>query len=130
MDSLDVEDILNADRAGVDYVLSVNSVNMAVVPSLHCKIVVIPDFDRGLESLERNMSQLDAWSVPYIADPVLKPIGLGFAESIDDFIAVRRNHPTAEMLLGLGNLTELTDADTTGIAAIINHGGLCDRIGH
>lgn len=119
VDSFNAADILNADRAGVDFVLSVNSRNMDIVPRLHCKVVVIPDFDEGLESLEHNMSQLEAWGVPYIVDPVLKPIGLGFAESIGDFITVRRNHPEAEMLMGVGNLTELTDADTTGIAAIM-----------
>ena len=119
VDSFNAADILNADRAGVDFVLSVNSSNMDIVPRLHCKVVVIPDFDEGPESLEHNMSQLEAWGVPYIVDPVLKPIGLGFAESIGDFIAVRRNHPEAEMLMGVGNLTELTDADTTGIAAIM-----------
>ena len=119
VDSFNAADILNADRAGVDFVLSVNSSNMDIVPRLHCKVVVIPDFDEGPESLEHNISQLKAWGVPYIVDPVLKPIGLGFAESIGDFIAVRRNHPEAEMLMGVGNLTELTDADTTGIAAIM-----------
>jgi dihydropteroate synthase-like protein len=119
VDSFNAVDILNADRAGVDFVLSVNSRNMDVVPRLHCKVVVIPDFEKGLRSLEHNMSQLEAWGVPYIVDPVLKPIGLGFAESIGDFITVRRNHPEAEMLMGVGNLTELTDADTTGIAAMM-----------
>jgi dihydropteroate synthase-like protein len=117
VDSFNAADILNADRAGVDFVLSVNSRNMDVVPRLHCKVVVIPDFEEGLRSLEHNMSQLETWGVPYIVDPVLKPIGLGCAESIGDFITVRRNHPKAEMLMGVGNLTELTDADTTGIAA-------------
>jgi len=119
VDSFNTEDILNADRAGVDFVLSVNSRNMDVVPHLHCKVVVIPDFEQGLASLERNISLLEKLGVPYIVDPILKPIGLGFTESIGDFITIRREHPKAEMLMGLGNLTELTDADTTGISAIM-----------
>lgn len=119
VDSFDREDILKADEAGVDFVLSVNSRNMEVAPRLRSKVVVVPDFEQGMESLERNISRLKAWGVPYIIDPVLKPIGLGFTESIGDFIAIRRNHPKAEILLGLGNLTELTDADTTGINALM-----------
>ncbi|MBN2318939.1 MAG: PTS mannitol transporter subunit IIABC [Acidobacteria bacterium] len=119
VDSFSKEDILKADEAHVDFLLSVNSRNMEVVPRLHCKVVVVPDFEQGLESLERNISQLEAWGVPYIIDPVLRPIGFGFTESIGEFITTRRNHPKAEMLLGSGNLTELTDADTTGMSAVM-----------
>jgi len=119
VDSFNSEDLLEADRAGVDLALSINSENLLLARQLHCKVVVIPDFNQGLESLERNISQLDALNVPYIIDPVLHPISFGFAESIGNYITVRRNHPNAEILIGLGNLTELTDADTTGIHAVM-----------
>jgi dihydropteroate synthase-like protein len=119
VDSFNAEDILRADRAGVDMVLSVNSRNLELARRLHCKVVAIPDFELGLESLERTIAQLEAWRVPYIIDPVLKPISFGFAGSIGDYIAVRRKHPEAEMLIGIGNLTELTDADTTGMTAVM-----------
>ncbi len=119
VDSFNREDILKADEAGVDFVLSVNSGNIEVAPRLQCKVVVVPDSEQGMESLERNISRLNAWGVPHIIDPVLKPIGLGFTESIGDFIAIRRKYPKAEILLGLGNITELTDADTTGINALM-----------
>jgi dihydropteroate synthase-like protein len=81
--------------------------------------VVIPDFDQGLESLEHNIARLEAWGVPYIIDPILNPIGFGFTESLYRFYETRRQHPQAEMLMGLGNLTELTDADSTGINAVM-----------
>lgn len=127
VDSFNREDILKADRAGADIVLSVNSKNMALARRLRCKVVVIPDFEQGLESLERNIAQLEAWEIPYIIDPILSPIGMGFTESIGNYIATRRRHPNAEMLMGLGNLTELTDADTTGITAVM--GGLITELG-
>jgi dihydropteroate synthase-like protein len=119
VDSFNPDEILNADRAGVDFLLSVNSRNMDIARRLKCKVVVIPDDNQGLESLERSISQLEAWRIPYILDPVLRPIGFGFAESIQDFIVTRHRHPQAEMLMGLGNLTELTDADTTGVTAVM-----------
>jgi dihydropteroate synthase-like protein len=119
VDSFNDEDILKADQAGVDFVLSINSRNMELARRLHCKVVVIPDFEEGMESLERNITQLEIWRIPYIIDPVLNPIGFGFADSIKNFIDIRRNHPKAEMLIGLGNLTELTDADTTGMTAVM-----------
>jgi dihydropteroate synthase-like protein len=119
LDSFNEDDILRADRAGVDFLLSVNSQNIDLARRLHCGVVVIPDFEAGLESLERNIDRLESWKIPYIIDPVLKPIGFGFTESIGDFITVRRNHPQTEMLMGLGNLTELTEADTTGMTAVM-----------
>jgi dihydropteroate synthase-like protein len=119
VDSFNSEDILKADRAGVDFVLSVNSRNLELARQLRGRVVVIPDSEQGPESLERNIAQLQAWHVPYIIDPILKPIGFGFAESIGHFIGMRQQYPEAEMLLGLGNITELTDADTTGINAVM-----------
>lgn len=119
VDSMNPEDILRADRAGADMVLSVHSANLEVARRIRCKVVVIPDPEQGLESLERNIARLEDWKVRYIIDPVLNPISLGFAESIGNFIETRRRHPNAEMLMGLGNLTELTDADTTGVTAVM-----------
>jgi dihydropteroate synthase-like protein len=119
LDTFNAEDILRADRAGLNYLLSVNSQNLEVAPRLKCRVVVIPDFDQGLESLERNIAQLEAWHVPYIIDPILNPISFGFTESLYRFFETRRRHPQAEILMGLGNLTELTDADSTGINAVM-----------
>ena len=53
LDSFNIDDILLADRAGVDYLLSVNSQNIELAPRLRCKVVVIPDFDQGLDSLSK-----------------------------------------------------------------------------
>ncbi len=127
VDSFNPEDLLKAAQAGVDFALSINSENLELARLLHCKVVVIPDFNGGMESLERNMTQLDSWHVPYIIDPILHPIGFGFAQSIGNYIAMRRNHPSAEILIGLGNLTELTDADTTGIHAVM--AGFIEELG-
>ncbi len=127
VDSFSPEDISQADQAGADLVLSIDSRNMDLARRLRSKVVVIPDSEQGLESLERNIAQLEAWHVPYIIDPVLKPIGFGMAESIGNFIRIRREHPDVEMLIGLGNVTELTDADTTGMNAVM--AGIVEELG-
>jgi dihydropteroate synthase-like protein len=119
VDSFDPEIILQADQAGADFILSVNSRNIELAPHLRGKVVVIPDFDGGLDSLEHNIARLEEVHVPYIIDPVLKPISFGFTESVDHFIQMRRRHPAAEMMMGLGNVTELIDADSTGVNAIM-----------
>ncbi len=119
LDTFHPDTILEADAAGLDLLLSINAANIEIAPQLHCKVVVIPDFDQGLDSLERNIAQLDTWGVPYVIDPILSPINFGFTESLRRFYDVRQRHPDAEMLMGLGNLTELTDADTTGVNALM-----------
>ena len=119
LDTFDPETILRADEAGMDLLLSVNSQNMTLASKLHCKVVVIPDFGKGLESLERNAAQVEQEGVPYVLDPILDPISFGFTESLHRFYETRRRHPKAEMLMGLGNLTELTDADSVGINAVM-----------
>jgi dihydropteroate synthase-like protein len=119
LDTFNSEDTLLANQAGLDYLLSVNSKNIDLAPRLSCKVVVIPDFGQGLESLERNIAQLQVWKLPYIIDPILEPISFGFSESLQRYSEVRRRYPQAEILMGLGNLTELTDADTTGVTAVM-----------
>jgi dihydropteroate synthase-like protein len=56
---------------------------------------------------------------PYYADPILDPIHYGFAESIARYVELRRRRPESPILMGVGNVTELTDADTTGINALL-----------
>jgi len=119
VDSYNPEDILKADQEGVDLVLSIDSSNLELARRLRSKVVVIPDFEQGPESLESNIAQLEAWRVPYIIDPVLKPIGFGFTASIGEFIRIRRKYPNSEMLMGTGNITELTDADSIGMNALM-----------
>jgi len=119
LDTFHREDVLRANRVGFDYLLSVNSSNLDLARELSCQVVVIPDFGQGLESLERNIAQLEAWGVSYVVDPVLDPINFGFAESLYRFYETRRRHPEARMLMGLGNISELTDADTTGVNALL-----------
>ncbi len=119
LDTFDVKTALNADMAGLDMLLSVNSQNLHIAKEINAKVVVIPDFGEGMDSLEENAAQLDKWDVPYIMDPILAPLCMGFTESINGYIRIRKDHPEAEILMGAGNLTELTDADSTGINAMI-----------
>ena len=119
IDTFDSQTIREADAAGVDLLLSVNAQNVDIVPDLRCKVVVIPDFGEGLESLERNIRRVDALGASYIIDPILDPISFGFTASLERYCETRRRYPEAEMLMGLGNLTELTDADSVGINAVM-----------
>lgn len=119
IDTFHTETIREADEAGVDLLLSVNGQNLDIVRDLRCKVVVIPDFGEGLDSLERNVSRVADLGAAYVIDPILDPLSFGFTASLERFCEVRRRHPDAEMLMGLGNLTELTDADSVGINAVM-----------
>ena len=119
IDTFHAQTIREADEAGVDLLLSVNAQNMDLVQHLRCKVVVIPDFGAGLESLERNVAAVDAAGASYVIDPILDPLSFGFTASLERYCETRRRHPDAEMLMGLGNLTELTDADSVGINALM-----------
>ncbi|MFQ5961808.1 MAG: dihydropteroate synthase, partial [Candidatus Methylomirabilales bacterium] len=120
VDTFNEEEIRQASKAGVDFLLSLNGENLHLAPELSCTPVVIPDFGAGIESLERNIAELERMGVTrYIVDPILDPINFGFTRFLHRLYEVRERHPHAEMMIGVGNLTELIDADSTGVNALM-----------
>src|SRR5207249_11224824 len=80
-----------------------------------------------LGGLDRTVEMLAAAGVGLRFDPVIEPIGCGFAASLGRYLEVRRRFPDAEMLMGIGNLTELTDADSAGVNVLLL--GFCQELG-
>ncbi|MCZ6794703.1 MAG: dihydropteroate synthase, partial [Planctomycetota bacterium] len=119
VDSMDPREIESAVRAGAELVLSVNRTNIDVARSLGCEVVIIPDRLPSLDGLERSVETLEGWGVPYRIDPVVEPIGFGFAASLGRYIEVRRRFPESPMMMGIGNLTELTGADTAPVNVVL-----------
>jgi dihydropteroate synthase len=89
--------------------------------------VLIPDTPDDHDSLEATIAHLERLGKPYLVDPIIEPIGAGFAASLGRYLEVRRRHPEAEMFMGIGNLTELTEADSTGVTATLV--GFCQELG-
>jgi dihydropteroate synthase-like protein len=130
IDSFDPSEIATAVEAGAELVLSVNGSNLASARALAgtgTRVVVIPDFGEGLDTLERNVEALERWSVPYLIDPVIEPIGFGFMASLERYAEVHRRHPEAAQMMGIGNITELTSADSTGVNALLV--AICEEVG-
>ena len=127
IDTLDPEQILMADAAGVDYVLSVNGGNRDIAEQLRATPILIPDTPEDLDSLDATIVHLRDLGKPFLVDPIIEPIGFGFAASLGRYLEVRRRHPDVEMLMGVANLTELTEADTTGVTAMLI--GFCQEVG-
>jgi len=122
VDTFDPGEIRVAVKAGAELVLSVNGSNIDTAQELAgtaARVVVVPDLGSTLETLEPSLEKLERWGVSYLIDPILEPIGLGFMASLERYAEVRRRYPDAEMLMGIGNLTELTAADSTGVNAVM-----------
>jgi dihydropteroate synthase-like protein len=130
VDSFDRAEIRAAVSAGVELVLSVNGSNLDVADDLKgtgARAVVVPELGASLDTLQPTLARLDACGVPTLIDPILEPIGHGFMASLERYAEVRRRYPGAEMLMGIGNLTELTAADTTGVNALLI--AVCQELG-
>ena len=127
IDSFDPREVEAATAAGAELVLSVNSSNVHRASSWGREVVVLPDVPDTLEGLDATVEKLTARAVPFRIDPVLEPIGLGFAPSLGRYLEVRRRYPGAEMMMGVGNLTELTDVDSAGANVMLL--GFCQELG-
>jgi len=130
IDSFDPAEIITAVTAGAELVLSVNGTNLEVARELagtDARVVVIPDLGEGLDTLDRSIEALERWKVRYLIDPIIEPIGFGFMASLERYAEVHRRYPTAAQLMGIGNITELTSADTTGVNALLL--AICEETG-
>ena len=119
VDSANPEELLRGGKACADYLLSLNEETLHIADQVASIPVLIPKEHGDMTSLYRAMDALDKKGRAYLVDPVLDPINFGFMESLGRYAALRRKRPDVEILMGTGNLTELTDADTTGITAVL-----------
>ena len=127
IDSLNIAEIAAAARAGAELVLSVDQSNRCAAADWGIEVVAIPDTPGTLDGLDATLESLGKAGVPTRIDPILEPIGYGFAGSLGRYLEVRRRWPAAPMLMGIGNLTELTDADSAAINVLLL--GFCQELG-
>ena len=126
VDSFDRSEVEAAVAAGAELVLSCNQTNVDWAKGLPVEFVVIPDQLTDLESWETTLSQLQESGRKYRLDPVIEPIGFGFAASLQRYFETRRRYPDAAMMMGVGNLTELTEVDSAGINFLL--AALCEEL--
>jgi dihydropteroate synthase-like protein len=118
-DSFDADELVRAGRAGADYLLSLREDTLWIADEVESTPVLIPGDGKDLASLERAVATLDRRGRSYLADPILDPIHFGFTDSIARYHAFRRARPDAPIMMGIGNVTELTHADTLGMNALL-----------
>ncbi|MBM3980415.1 MAG: dihydropteroate synthase [Planctomycetes bacterium] len=131
VDSFNPDEVEAALANGAELVLSVNGTNVEHARRWHARypaaeVVGIPDTPSDLDSLARTVDVLRDIGIKHRLDPILEPIGFGFAASLGRYIEARRRFPDAELMMGVGNLTELTDADTSGVNVLL--AGFCQEL--
>ncbi len=127
IDSFDQHEVTQACSAGAELVLSVNSTNREASVDWGAEVVVIPDTPGDKKSFEKTIVFLAEQNIPMRLDPILEPIGCGFAESLRRYAECRELFPEATMMMGIGNLTELTDCDSAGVNVLLL--GICQELG-
>jgi dihydropteroate synthase-like protein len=126
VDSADLAELARGGRAGADFLLSLKEDSLDVAAESGATPVLIPTVQGDLDSLARAAEIAARRGIACILDPILDPIHFGFAASLARYVELRRRLPQAEILMGTGNLTELTDADSGGITAALL--GLCSEL--
>ena len=126
VDSASLDELATGARAGADFLLSLDENTMPLAFDYEATPVLIPSIPGDLDSLGRAIEAAQRAGISFIADPVLDPIHFGFARSLGRFIEARDRWPEVELMMGTGNLTELTDADSSGVTAIL--AGLCSEL--
>ncbi|MGL4421733.1 MAG: DUF6513 domain-containing protein, partial [Gemmataceae bacterium] len=131
VDSFHPVEVTDALAAGAEMVLSVNSTNREAALRWHrdyphVVVIAIPDTPTDLDSLRQTHAVLADAGVPHRLDPILEPIGHGFAESLARYYQIRKEFPNIPMLMGVGNLTELTDVDSAGVNVML--AGFCEEL--
>jgi dihydropteroate synthase-like protein len=127
VDTFDPWEASQATQHGASLVLSVNSTNREQAIDWGTEVVVIPDAPGDDESFHETIEFLGKQSVPHRLDPILEPIGTGFIDSLVRYSQTRSRYPEHNMLMGVGNLTELTDVDSAGVNMILM--AICQELG-
>lgn len=126
IDSLETDDLLRGGKAGADYLLSLHNSSLWVADEVPSTPILIPETHGDLDSLQPAIARLEAQQRDFIVDPILDPLHFGFTESITRYHALRQQYPQIEIMMGVGNLTELTHADTGGMNALLL--GICSEL--
>ena len=122
IDSHDPDVIKEALKNGAILVLSITEKNIDIAEEIAKKDAgaVVLSSDKKISSLYNLVEKVrEAGVEKILADPILDPPVLGFSQSIARYAEFRKKYPNIPVLLGAGNVTELIDADSPGINAII-----------
>ncbi len=126
VDSQDPAELLRGGRAGADYLLSLNADTLWIADEVASTPVLIPRTPQDEASLDQAIEAMRKKGRPFLADAILDPLPFGFTRSVCRYQRLRDRFPDVDLLVGVGNVTELTDADTAGMNALLL--GMCEEL--
>lgn len=126
IDSGNAAELRRGALAGADFLLSLTEETMDVAAGTAAVPVLVPARPGDLDSLLRAAERAQARGLACLLDPILDPIHFGFTAALLRYAALRARLPEADILMGTGNLTELTDADSAGVTALLL--GVCSEL--
>jgi dihydropteroate synthase-like protein len=91
------------------------------------EVVAVPETPQDSQSLDRLAEQLTDRQCRFRLDPILEPVGMGFAASLERYLQTRHRHPDAAMMMGVGNVSELTEVDSAGVNMLL--AAICEELG-
>jgi dihydropteroate synthase-like protein len=119
VDSMRSEELVRGGRAGADYLMSLNLDTLWIADEVPSVPILVAREPGDPASLDAAIDTLLVRNRPFLADPVLDPIPFGLAASIARYVGLRARYPEIGIMMGIGNVTELTEADTSGINAVL-----------
>jgi len=126
VDSAATEELRCGGAAGANFLLSLTENTLDIAAETGAAAILVPAPHGDLASLLRAAEAAERRGIAAILDPVIDPIHFGFTASLTRYTELRRALPRAEILMGTGNLTELTDADSCGVTAMLV--GICSEL--
>ncbi|MEM1537337.1 MAG: dihydropteroate synthase-like protein [Candidatus Nezhaarchaeales archaeon] len=133
IDTLNPDEIDEALKHGVDMVISLERSNIQKLKGLNEEVafVVIPadntegfypkDVDTRVKMLEDNIALAKRMGITrLLGDLILDPINSpSLTESLIAYYEFSKRNPQIPLLMGIGNVTELIDADSIGVNALM-----------
>ena len=126
IDTMDAENIEKALDCGIDMIMSFDQRLINRYIDLETPVVIIPKKEaipkghkQKIKILEENIKIAENRGFKnLIADLILEPLNFGFTESAAAYKIFSETHKMP-ILMGTGNVTELIDADSVGINALL-----------
>jgi dihydropteroate synthase-like protein len=107
--------LIQAALCRADIILSLQEENIPLVGTAVAEAGAAAIIVPGRSTLTKNIAMAKRAGIPcIIADPLLQPVGSGFVGSLRQFRKSR--YP---LFFGAGNVTELLDADSPGMNALL-----------
>ena len=126
VDSAASDELRRGGAAGANFLLSLTEKTLDIAADTGATPILIPAPHGDVASVLRAAEAAERRGILAILDPVIDPIHFGFMASLSRYAELRRAMPEAEILMGTGNLTELTDVDSPGVTAMLL--GICSEL--